>query len=182
MIPRTSGNCWPIGWVSETSVDDRTGNRSAGHPGSMFAMSPQTAVVVSALLLALFLLLVAAMVWQEAKRRSGKGPLVYSVDDAVDYTLEVLPPETKTHLGKTGVRRILEWEVYYLQGLADRKKAREVTVVAGGYDPAVSYIAEQIAGQHGVEYPEDEIRQVLAGEAGYLVSIGAVGEPVEEEQ
>jgi hypothetical protein len=64
--------------------------------------------------------------------------------------------------------------------LADRKKAGELTVVAGGHGPAIEYIAEQINGRHGVGYDPDDIRAVLAGEAGYLADIGAVGEPVEE--
>jgi hypothetical protein len=145
----------------------------------MIAMTPQTAVIVAAFLLAVFLVVIAAMVWQEAKRRSGQGQLIYSVDDAVDYALDDLDQEVLARLGKAGVRRILEWEVYYLQGLADGKRAGEVTVVAGGHGPAVSYIAEQISNRHGVTYDVADIRAVLAGEARYLVTIGAVGEAVE---
>ncbi|MDH5615833.1 MAG: hypothetical protein OEY62_04760, partial [Acidimicrobiia bacterium] len=136
-------------------------------------MSPRTAVIVAALLFAVFLVVIAAMVWQEAKRRSGSSELVYSVDDAVDYALEHLDQEVRGRLGKAGVRRILEWEVYYLQGLADRKRAREVTVVAGGHGPAVEYIAQQISRRHGATYDAADIRAVLAGEARYLVTIGA---------
>jgi len=136
--------------------------------------------MVAALLLAVFLVVIAAMVWQEAKRRSVPGELVYSVDDAVRYALENLDGAVRGRLGKAGVRRILEWEVHYLQGLADRKGAREVTVVAGGHGPAVEYIAEQIEVRHGITYDAADIRAVLAGEARYLVTIGAVGEPVED--
>lgn len=143
-------------------------------------MSPQTAVTVAALLLAVFLVVIAAMVWQEAKRRSGSDQLIYSVDDAVDFALQDLDQEVRGRLGRAGVRRILEWEVFYLQGLADRKHAREVTVVAGGHGPAVEYIAEQIKGRHGATYDVGDIRAVLAGEARYLATIGAVGEPVED--
>jgi hypothetical protein len=146
----------------------------------MIRVTPKTAVMVSALLLAVFLILIAAMVWQEAKRRSSHDPLVYSVDDAVDFVMTDLGQDVRGRLSKAGVRRILEWEVYYLQGLADRKKAEEVSVVAGGHGPAIEYIAEQINERHGVGYDPDDIRAVLAGEAGYLANIGAVGEPVEE--
>jgi len=148
--------------------------------GSMVVMSPQTAVAVGALLLAVFLVVIAAMVWQEAKRRSASGQLVYSVDDAVAYALEVLDDEVRGRLEKSGVRRILEWEVYYLQGLADGKRAREMTVVAGGHEPAVAYIAGQIRGRHGVSYEVADIREVLFCEARYLATIGAIGEPVED--
>lgn len=146
----------------------------------MIKVTPKTAVMVAALLLAVLLIVIAAMVWQEAKRRSSDGLLIYSVDDAVDFVMADLDQEVRGRLGKAGVRRILEWEVYYLQGLADRKKAGELTVVAGGHGPAIEYIAAQINGRHGVGYDPDDIRAVLAGEAGYLADIGAVGEPVEE--
>jgi hypothetical protein len=146
----------------------------------MTGMTPRTAVVVAALLLAVFLVVIAAMVWQEAKRRSASGPLVYSVDDAVDFAIEDLDDEVRVRLGKAGVRRILEWEVHYLQGLAESKRAKDVAVVAGGHGPAVEYIEQQIARRHGVSYDESDIRAVLAGEARYLATIGAVGERVED--
>jgi hypothetical protein len=145
----------------------------------MIVMTPRTAVMVSAVLLAVLLVIIAAMVWQEAKRRSGSGQLVYSVDDAVDHVMAELDEDVRGRLGKAGVRRVLEWEVYYLQGLAEGKPAGEFTVVAGGHGPAVEYIAEQISDQHRVDYGVEDIRTVLAGEARYLVTIGAVGEPVE---
>jgi len=146
----------------------------------MTGMTPRTAVVVAALLLAVFLVVIAAMIWQEAKRRSTTGPLVYSVDDAVDFVLEQVDQAVRTRIGRAGVRRILEWEVYYLQGLAEGKRARAVAVVAGGHAPAVEYIGEQITGRHSITYDVADIQAVLAGEARYLEAIGAVGEPVED--
>jgi hypothetical protein len=143
-------------------------------------MSPETAVIVGALLLAVFLVVIAAMVWQEAKRRSAAGPLIYSIDDAVAFALESLDDEVRIRLGRAGVRRILEWEVHYLQGLADGKRDREVAVVAGGHAAAVEYIGEQIGRRHGMKYDDADIREVLACEARYLVTIGAVGEPAED--
>jgi hypothetical protein len=146
----------------------------------MTGMTPRTAVVVAALLLAIFLVIIAAMVWQEAKRRSMIGGLIYSVDDAVDFVHAELDQDVRTRLKRAGVRRVLEWEVYYLQGLADGKKTNDAAVVAGGHGPAVDYIEEQITRRHGITYDSADIRAVLAGEARYLVSIGAVGEPVED--
>ena len=142
-------------------------------------MSPQTAVIVGALLLAVFLVVIAAMVWQEAKRRSTGGGLIYAVDDALEHVLADLDDEVLQRLGRAGVRRVLEWEVHYLQGLAEGKRAKDATVVAGGHGPAVDYIAEQIELRHGMVYERADIRAVLAGEARYLAAIGAVGEPVE---
>jgi len=120
------------------------------------------------------------MVWQEAKRRSTGGGLIYAVDDALEHVLADLDGEVVRRLGRAGVRRVLEWEVHYLQGLAEGKRAKDVAVVAGGHDPAVDYIAEQIELRHGLLYEPADIRAVLAGEARYLVAIGAVGEPVED--
>lgn len=148
--------------------------------GSMTGMTPRTAVVVAALLLAVFLVVIAAMVWQEAKRRSATDRLIYSVDDAVDFVIQDLDEEVRGRLGRAGVRRILEWEVHYLQGLAEGKQAKDVPVVAGGHGPAVEYIHEQITRRHGVSYDMGDIRAALAGEARYLAAIGAVGEPVED--
>ena len=148
--------------------------------GSMSGMTPRTAVVVAALLLAIFLVVIAAMVWQEAKRRSTTGGLIYAIDDAVDFVLKDLDPAARARLGRAGVRRILEWEVYYLQGLADGRRVREAEVIAGGHGPVVEYIGEQITRRHGVTYDVADIREVLAGEARYLEAIGAVGEPVED--
>jgi hypothetical protein len=121
------------------------------------------------------------MVWQEAKRRSTREPLVYAVNDAVEYVTANIDRSVVERLGKAGIRRVLEWEVHYLQGLADRKRDPNVAVVAGGHGPAVEYIADQIGDQHGAVYSLHDIKAVLAGEAGYLATIGAVGERVEEE-
>ncbi len=145
-------------------------------------MSGRDTVLLGAVLAAIFLLLIALMVLQEARRRPRRGPLVYSIDDAVRFSFEAVPQAVRDRLGTEGVRRILEWEVYYLQGLAEGKRAKGVAVVAGGFEPAVEFIAGQIARRNGIAYDLEDIRAVLSGEAGYLVSIGAVGEAVEAEE
>ncbi|MDH5520517.1 MAG: hypothetical protein OEZ14_08290, partial [Acidimicrobiia bacterium] len=48
-------------------------------------MSPATVVTLVAVLAAVFLAVTAAMLWQEAKRRSFDEGVVYVVDDAVDF-------------------------------------------------------------------------------------------------
>ncbi len=79
------------------------------------------------------------------------------------------------------MRRIIEWEVFYLQGLADKKAARKgITVVAGGDDMAVRYVVRELA-DRGHDYSSDDVRKVLEGEAAYLMSIGAIGEAAGEE-
>ncbi|HUF15059.1 MAG TPA: hypothetical protein VMQ46_04135 [Acidimicrobiia bacterium] len=133
-----------------------------------------------ALLGGLLLVIVALMVWQEARRRPTYEPLEYVVNDAVKHVAERLPEDTS--LRSSDIRRILEWEVYYLQGLAQEKRKNVVETVAGGHQASVEYIADQIHTKHGVSYPQEEIAEVLRLEADYLVAIGAVGEPVGEEE
>jgi len=129
-----------------------------------------------ALLVGVLLVIVAMMVWQEAKRRPSYEPLEYVVNDAVKHVAERLPGDSG--LKNSDIRRILEWEVFYLQGLAQERRANPVETVAGGHEMSVEYIAEQIRSNHGVSYSQGQIADVLRLEADYLVAIGAVGDPV----
>ena len=140
-------------------------------------MSESTAVVFGALLLALFLGILAIMLWRNARTRYVPLDSVYVIDDAVGFVSEQLSDEVS--LTRRDVRRILEWEVYFLQMQA-RKAHRSGggDIVAGGTDQAVEYIQVQAAAKQNVEYEERQIRAVLSGEAAYLQAIGAVGEVV----
>jgi len=133
-----------------------------------------------AILLGVLLVIVAMLVWQEAKRRPSYDPLEYVVNDAVKHISERLPEESA--LRNSDIRRILEWEVFYLQGLAQEDRKNPVETVAGGHELSIEYIADQIRTKHDVSYPLGEIAEVLRLEADYLVAIGAVGEPVGEEE
>ena len=141
-------------------------------------MTGATIITVGALFLALFIAIAAVMMWQEAKARSATDAPTYVIEDAIATVANDLEPERLSRIGRAGVRRIIEWEVFYLQGLADKKAARQgITVVAGGDELAVSYIREQLE-RRGHEYNEDDVRAVLQGEAAYLADIGVVGEAV----
>ncbi len=141
-------------------------------------MSGFTSVALGGLLAAVFLFLVAILLWQEAKRRRDDNTVTYVVSDALGHIESNLAPEVRQRLGDAGIQRIIEWELFYLQGLAQKNRRQTVETVAGGSDPAVSYISGQIAKRHGAEIPSDDIRAVLELEAGYLQSIGAVGEQI----
>ncbi|MGD2103251.1 MAG: hypothetical protein PVG83_13555 [Acidimicrobiia bacterium] len=132
------------------------------------------------MLAGVLLVIVALMVWQEARRRPSYEPLEYVINDAVKHISERLADTAG--LRNADIRRILEWEVFYLQGLAQEKRSTPVETVAGGHDRSVEYIAEQIHTKHGVSYSHDQIAEVLRLEADYLAAIGAVGEPVGEEE
>jgi hypothetical protein len=131
-----------------------------------------------ALLVGVLLVIVALMVWQEARRRPSYEPLEYVVNDAVKHVAEGLPDSFGLRNGD--IRRILEWEVFYLQGLAQEKRSTPVETVAGGHELSIDYIADQIQTKHGVSYSHTQIAEVLRLEADYLVAIGAVGEPIGE--
>ena len=135
-------------------------------------------LVVVALLVAVLLAVIGALVWQEARSRGTHDAPVYVVEDAVGHIMEGLAPDSE--LRTSDVRRIVEWEVYQLQGLAQPSRRRPVDVIAGGTDQTVSYIVDQIAERHGVTYAPVQVAEVLALEAEYLQSIGAVGGPVSE--
>lgn len=131
------------------------------------------------LLVGLLLVITALVVWQEAKRRPSYDPLTYVVDDAVKHVEAGLAAEGNARLKRNDIRRIIEWEVYYLQGLGQADRKNPVETVAGGHEQSVAYIVEQIEDKHGISYSRDDVSDVLRYEADYLTAIGAVGEPVD---
>lgn len=141
-------------------------------------MSGFTTVALGALLGAVFLSLVAILLWQEAKRRRTGEQVVYVVPEARGFIKDNLAPEVLERLGAAGISRIVEWEVFYLQGLAQKDRRIPVETVAGGSDQAVAYVRDQIAERHGIDLATADIRAVLELEAAYLQSIGAVGQRV----
>lgn len=143
-------------------------------------MSSTEVFTFVALLVGVLLVIVAMMVWQESRRRPSYEPLEYVVNDAVKHIAERLGEDTG--LRNADIRRIIEWEVFYLQGLAQKKRSNPVETVAGGHELSIEYIADQIRTKHGVSYSQDEIAEVLRLEADYLSAIGAVGEPVGDEE
>lgn len=136
-------------------------------------MSP---LVLGALLVAVLLAAVAAMVWQEAARRPVDEPVTYVLEDAVRF----IDARLDASLGADDVRRILEWEIIYLQGVSPKHSGPLQPVRVGGSDDAVRFIMTQITRRSGPRYSEEAIRAVLEGEAEYLDSIGALGVVVEE--
>ena len=134
--------------------------------------------MLGALLVAVLLAAAAAMVWQEAVRRPGAEPLTYVLEDAVGFIHDGF--EAEAPIGRDDVRRILEWEVIYLQGVSPRHSGPLQAVRVAGSEDAVRFIMIQITRRSGPRYSENVIHAVLEGEAGYLASIGALGSPVQE--
>ena len=144
-------------------------------------MSGPAVFAFVALLIGIFLVVVAMVVWQEARRRPSYEPLTYVVDDAVIHVEAGLIDEGNNHLSRADIRRILDWEVFYLQGLAQDDRSNPVETVAGGHEASIDYITDQIAAKHGVSYAREDVENVLRMEADYLFQIGAVGDEVELE-
>ncbi|MCA1735037.1 MAG: hypothetical protein LC739_02680 [Actinobacteria bacterium] len=133
---------------------------------------------LAAFLIGVLLIIAALVIWQHAPRPTTTP--VYGVEDAVGFVLERLPAPVSVRLGEAGVRRILEWEVFYLQGLAQDHRSQAVETVAGPYLPAVEYIGQQIEAFLGKTYSPADIEGVLELEVLYLNAIGAIGDPAEE--
>jgi hypothetical protein len=131
------------------------------------------------LLAGVFLVILALVVWQEARRRPSYEPLEYVVEDAVKHVETGLRSEGNDRLTRADIRRILEWEVFYLQGLAQDDRKNPVETIAGGHEASIEYITGQIASKHGVSYSHDDVEDVLRHEADYLYRIGAIGERVD---
>ena len=130
------------------------------------------------LVIALVLVLVvfgAGMLIQEHGRRVDDGVAVYGVDDAVIYIWERLPEGMVPSIGRVDIRRILEWEMLYLQQPAKR----DGPAVVGGVD-AAAFVQEH-AYESGHPYEPETIFAVLDLQADYLRAIGAVGSPVDGE-
>lgn len=135
-------------------------------------------VALIALLAGVFLFILALVVWQEARRRPSYEPLEYVIEDAVKHIETGLVASGNNRLRRADIRRILEWEVFYLQGLAQENRKNPVETVAGGHPASVDWIVEQIATRQAASYPRSDVEDVLRLEADYLFRIGAVGEEV----
>lgn len=146
-------------------------------------MPSGAAAVFGALLFFLILAALAAAALMEARsRRAAAAHPVYVINDAVSFVLGALDPAAAERVGPAGVRRIIEWSTHYLQGLAvPARKRKGLVVVAGGEGNAVEYIYRRMSSS-GREYSRSDIAAVLAGEAGYLADIGALGGRVDEQE
>jgi hypothetical protein len=99
---------------------------------------------------------------------------IYGVDDSIEWIWEGLG-EDKRGLTKADVRRILGWEMRYLQQ-PDIWKNDGSPVVGGG---AAAAFAQERSLEEGHPYEPDQIFAVLDLQATYLGAIGAIGDPVD---
>jgi hypothetical protein len=135
------------------------------------------AVAVGAILFAVLLVIVAALMWQGMHRRVGIDEAVYWVPDAARFVHERLSDGASQRLDQSDVRLMLEWGLHYHQVVAPREEGRRPVVGSGD---AMDYILER-GEETGRAYDPFDIAEVLTAETEYLVEIGAVGPPVEDE-
>jgi hypothetical protein len=114
-----------------------------------------------------------AMFWQESRRMQHR-EAVYGVEDSIEFIWDGLG-EDKLGLKKSDVRRILEWEMHYLQK-PELWEENGQPIVGG--EAAATY-AQQKSLEEGHAYEPEQIYTVMDLQAAYLQAIGAVGDIVE---
>ncbi len=132
------------------------------------------AVAVGALFSAALLVILAAMLWQEARRRSGADPVIYAIDEATAFVHGRLGAPAE-RLASADVRRVLEWGLFHHQVVEPRRGGPPPVFGSGDH---IQEILDR-AGAEGYDYDPVDIGAILAAEGEYLVEIGAVGERVE---
>ncbi|NND03937.1 MAG: hypothetical protein HKN91_14240 [Acidimicrobiia bacterium] len=120
----------------------------------------------------LFVAVAVAFAWQE-NRAEEEDVTIYSVEDSIAFVYDNLSEPHKSNLKKLDVRRILEWEVRWLQ---DPGVHGDAPVVAGGL-PSAEFAQDSLARQ-GYVYDGPEIIEILDLRAEYLATIGAIGDPL----
>lgn len=134
------------------------------------------AVVGAVLLAAVLVAIVAAFTWQGWRRWRGDGGAVYVLDEAAGFVHDRLEAATRGRITRSGVQRILEWNVEYQQVEAPRLGL----VPVSGSGDSVGHILARAA-ERGADLDPAVVAEVLAAEVEYLLSIRAVGEPAGEE-
>lgn len=128
-------------------------------------------------LLVLLLIVGLAFYWQGTIRLPGAA-VAYGVEDSIKYITPRLGEDTRTKIGAKSVRRILEWEMKFIQDQLDADP--EQPVVLGGSE-AIDYVLEQTERQ-GYEYDRTTVVEVMGLQAKYMESIGALSRPVRDDE
>lgn len=126
-----------------------------------------------AVMMAVVLAFGVAMFWQESKRMQSR-EAIYGVEDSIEF-IWLSFGENRHGLKKDDIRRILEWEMHYLQ--KPELWRVDGSPVVGG-EAAATYAQEKCLEQ-GYSYEPQQIYAVLDLQAVYLDAIGAVGEPAD---
>ncbi len=129
-----------------------------------------------AVMMAVVLAFGVAMFWQESKRMSSR-EAIYGVEDSIEFIWLSLG-DNRHGLSRDDIRRILEWEMHYLQQ-PDLWRDDGAPIVGGR---AAAAYAQEKSLEFGFSYEPEQIYAVLDLQAAYLEAIGAVGEPANPDE
>jgi hypothetical protein len=124
----------------------------------------------------LVLAIAAIVVIREAGRIADEPPpALFDPDDAYEFVVEELPDDVAATLTPDDVRRILDFEVEFLQqqGMLGNGYRRPGPGVFGGSE-TTAYILDRAAAT-GEDYLPEQVHAVMATQLRYLRAIGAVG-------
>jgi hypothetical protein len=143
----------------------------------LVTLSVMGAVAAGAIFFGFLALVAAGFVWQSVRRSPATEYAEYLIDDAVLFVHDRLSETALEVLDTDLVRQILEWNLNFTQIVAPRALGHP-PVIGGG--DGIEYVMDR-ARAVGVELEPIDIAEVMAIETEYLLEIGAIGEPVDEE-
>lgn len=128
-------------------------------------------------MLGLLMVVGFAYLWQ-GRLQMSEPVISYGIEESIAFVTDRLSDETRQHIGPRSVRRILEWEMRYLQ--SEIAADPEHPVVVGSEEAAI-YAQQQLL-RTGFEYDGAVIMEVLGLQGEYLASIGALAGEVGAEE
>lgn len=139
--------------------------------------------VVAVLVVVAIALVVVGRVTHELATRPP--PSVFDLDEATDWVADRLAPDVAGRLTHDDVRRVLGWQLDYLEGRGVASEI-EASVLADEGDQGPVVVDEEVAlgyvlgevGRTGLDLADDDVALVLDEGATYLAAIGALGDAV----
>jgi hypothetical protein len=144
-------------------------------------MEPVTWVFAAVAAVAVFVM-AAVVVGREAHRLDAVAPrVVYTLDEAVDYVADHLPPATQARLTPADVEQLLTFHMRWLHAkglqpadVIDRRQDIDTPTVIDE-DTVVGYMLGE-AEREGVDVVDDvDVVAVVDAHLAYFEAIGAVG-------
>jgi len=136
--------------------------------------------VVVFLVVGVVLAIAAAFVFREAARMRAEPPeAIFDPDDAYEWVVAHLDDLVAATLTPDDVRRILDFQLEFLQQRGVSRNGRGGTVHGGALfrtDETVAYIVERAAAT-GEAYIPEQVQGVVDCQIEYLRFIGALGRP-----
>lgn len=132
-------------------------------------------LVFLGVLVVILIVLGVGMLYQERRSTTSDGTIIYGVDESIEFVWERLAPEAREGLRRDDVRRILEWEMHYLQRPSERHGS---AAIVAGVDAAT--YAQERAWEAGYSYEPELVLAVMDLQGEYLLAIGAVGDEAVE--